>query len=140
MSKPTPDVLIAEHNKIEDFLKTESKKFNDFCKPYIDRKEEISNKLHEMLLALNADKPENKRASFSTEHGTAYLSTIITPKVTDKEKYLDWVLDNWPEYGAMLQIGAPQKGSLQEYQDANDGKLPPFVETASFIRCNIRRS
>jgi hypothetical protein len=140
MNSFAPAELIAEHNKIDDWLKAESKRFMEHCAPAKTRMEEIEQALHTMLLDLNAGNAEGKKASFSTDAGTAYLSTIVTPKVTDKEKYLDWCLDNWPKYGAMLQVGAPQKATLQEYQDENDGKLPPFVETSSFIRVNIRRT
>lgn len=135
----TPAELIAEHNKIGDFLKAESKRFQEFCKPHNERLQAIESELHQMLLDMNGG-DITKKASLSTDAGTAYLSTIVSPKVTDKEKYLDWVLDNWDERGAMLQIGAPQKDAVRGYQDDNDGRLPPFVESTSITRVNIRRS
>lgn len=135
----TPAELIAEHNKIGDFIKAESKRFAEFCKPHNERLQAIESELHQMLLDMNGG-DITKKASLSTDAGTAYLSTIVSPKVTDKEKYLDWVLEDWDRRGAMLQIGAPQKDAVREYQDDNDGRLPPFVESTSITRVNIRRS
>lgn len=132
--------LIAKYNEIKDHLGTQSKAFSEYCKPFNDELDSISNQLLDMLNQLNAGKPEGKRASLSTDAGTAYLSTIVTPKVTDKEKFLDWTLENWDKYGALLQIGAPQKAALEEYMDANDNKLPPFVDVSTFTRVNIRRT
>ena len=132
--------LIAKYNEIKDHLSAQSKAFSEYCKPFNEQLDSISNQLLDMLNQLNAGKPEGKRASLSTDAGTAYLSTIVTPKVTDKEKFLDWTLDNWDKYGALLQIGAPQKAALEEYMDANDNKLPPFTDVSTFTRVNIRRT
>lgn len=132
--------LIAEYNQIEDHLAQQSKLFAEYRKIYDEKLNAIRNQLLEMLNALNSGKPEGKRASLSTEHGTAYLSTIVSPKIIDKEKYLDFVLDDWDARGAMLQIGAPQKDALRDYMDSHDGALPPHVEVSSFTRVNIRRS
>ena len=136
----TPADLIAEHNKLDDYITAENKRFAEHIKPVKERLAAIEAELQNQLNALNAGKPESKRASISTEAGTAYLSTIMTPKVADKEKYLDWVLDAWDSRGAMLQIGQPQKDALREYMDTNDGQTPPFVTVEYFTRTNIRRS
>lgn len=138
--EPTPAELIAEHNRIKEYLAQQSKALSELCKPYNERAQEIENKLLEMLNALNAGNATGKKASLSTEHGTAYLSTIVTPKITDKTAFLDWTLENWDQRGGMLQIGAPQKDALTSYQDDNNGSLPPFVETSAFTRVNIRKS
>lgn len=129
----TPADLIAEHNKIKAFVEAETKRFDEFLKPHKQRLVEIDNRLLEML-------NEQKCESFKTDFGTAYKSVITTPKLTDKEKFLDWVLDNWDKWGAMLQIGAPQKATLDDYVDENSGHLPPYVETSQFIRLNIRKA
>lgn len=136
----SPDDLLAEYHRIDDYLSAEDKKYAEFKKPHLARLQEIEGELHRRLLAMNEGKPEGKRASISTDHGTAYLSTINTPKWIDKTAGLDWCLEHWEQYGAMLQIMAPQKAALQEYQDANNGALPPFVEVTPFVKCNIRRS
>ncbi len=136
----TPADLIKEHNTLDDYCTAESKRFTEHLKPAVERKKQIEALLQEQLLALNGGDPTGKKGSISTEHGTAYLSTIMTPKITDKEKYLDFVLENWDARGAMLQIGAPQKDAVREYMDSNDGREPPFVKIENFTRVNIRRS
>lgn len=138
---PSAAELIARHNALDDHVKAQSKAFSEYLKPTKTEMELIESRLQEMLLALNQNQPDTKkRASLSTDAGTAYLSTIVTPKLSDKTAFLDWVLEDWDHRGAMLQIGAPQKDALTEYTDANGGALPPAVETSSFTRINIRRS
>lgn len=129
----TPADLIAEYNTLTTFDETESKRFAEHMKSTKARIEEIKNLL---LATLN----ERNEKSVKTDFGTAYKSTIVTPKITDKIKFLDWALEDWDNRGAMLQIGAPQKAALDTYMDDNEGKLPPHVETSSFTRINIKAS
>ena len=108
---------------------------------------------------LHARMIEQGQPNITTNHGTAYTSTIATPKVIDREAYLDLVMDNYSTFGAgLLQVGAPQKAAFDEYverrkaeitayQEQHGGALPddvnilpPGVETSSFTRVNIRRS
>ncbi len=132
--------LIKEHNDISDYLTAETKRLNDHLKPARERLAAIEAELQTQLLALNGGDPTGKKASLKTDAGTAYLSTIMTPKTVDREKYLDWCLDNYPQWGGMLQIAAPHKDTLREYMDSNDGKTPPYVSVEYFTRCNIRRT
>ena len=139
LDNPTPpvDQLIAEYIKLKDFLSVEAKRFADYAAPYKDRMEEIEGKLLEMLNALGGD----GRQSLKTENGTAYKSVIVTPKIVDREKYLDVVLDNYDTFGSgMLQLGAPKKESIDAYMQETNGQLPAGVEITSFTRVNIRRS
>lgn len=132
--KPTADQLVAEYIKIKDYLAQEAKRFADFCKPYNERQEAISNQMLEMLNQVGGE-------SLKTEAGTAYKSTINTPKIIDREAYLDQVLENYDTFGAgMLQIGAPKKEAIDDYMQNHDGALPSGVEISSFVRVNIRRS
>jgi hypothetical protein len=101
----------------------------------------IENKLLAMLHDLNKNKPDAKKAMLSCDSGTAYLSTIVSPKITERDAYLDFVLDNWDTFGnAMLQLSAPQKDAVEEYLTTHEGQLPPGVVTSAFTRVNIRRS
>lgn len=133
----TPSELIAEHKRLKAFLKKESDRFDEFCKPHKNRMQQIEGELHQGLLALNNG--EVGKASFSTEEGTAYLSTIVTPKITDKLAWLDWVLEAWDERGAMLAIGAPVKAEFDNYVQEK-GARPPHTDVSSFTRVNIRSS
>lgn len=125
--------LVTEHQTIKAHLDVQSKLFSEYCKPY-------NEELDAIATTIQAAMTEQGVKSFKTDTGTAILSTITTPKVIDKEKFLDWVLDNWDDYGAMLQIGAPQKDALQEYQDANENRLPPAVDVSTFVRFSIRKA
>jgi hypothetical protein len=126
--------LVQEHVKLDDFIESENKKFAEHLKPHKKRMEEIRNLL---LGVLN----EQKTNSMSTDHGTAYISTIMTPKITDREKYLDFVLDNYDEFGnEMLQLSTPQKDALKTFIESHENKTPPGVEVSYFNRLNVRRS
>lgn len=125
--------LVAEHQQIKTHLEAQEKLFSDYKKPYNERIEQIQG-------AITAAMTEQGIKSFKTDTGTAILSTIVTPKILDKEKYLDWVLEDWDNRGAMLQIGAPQKNALDEFMDANEGRLPPNIETSSILRFSIRKA
>lgn len=133
------DELISEHRKIGDHVTVQTKAFTEYLKPAKDRMDWIEKQLFIKLAELNKGKTEGKRASISTDAGTAYLSTIVTPKVVDREKYLDWCLEDWDNRGGMLQISAPQKDAWNEYIDQHK-ENPPFTESNSFTRVNIRRS
>ena len=133
MNKLTPAELIKQYHELNAWLEAETKRLEDYFGPHRKRLEEIKNQLLAMANELKVD-------SFPTEFGTAYKSTIVTPKITDKEKYLDWVLENWDMAGDMLQIAAPQKKAVDAYMQEHNGSLPPFVEISSFTRMNINRS
>ena len=134
MSNKTADELVAEHFAIDDYIASETKRFAEHLKPHRERDEEIKNAL---LAILN----EQKATNIKTEHGTAYTSTIVTPKIVDRDAYLKVVLANWLDFGGeMLQLGAPQKTAVEQYQQTHEGHLPPGVETSAFTRINIRRS
>jgi len=130
--------LIAEFIKLDDWIEAESKRFAEHLKPTKQRMEEIK----ALLLTELNKQAGSAKASISTDAGTAYRSTIVSPKIEDRDKYLDTVLENWDEFGnAMLQLMAPNKEAIADYQQANDGKLPPGVKFSEpFIKVNIRRS
>ena len=125
--------LVEERQQLRAFLETQEKAFQDYAKPYREKIEQLD-------AQLTATMTEQGLKSFKTDHGTAILTTTITPKITDKEKYLDWVLEDWDHRGSMLNIGAPLKEGLTEYMDANEGHLPPNIETSSITRFSIRKA
>lgn len=141
IQKMSNDELIETHRKIEDHVKAQSAAFAEYLKPHKERQDWIEKQLFIKLAELNRGKTEGKRASISCDSGTAYLSTILTPKVKPEEKtqYLDWVLENWDQRGGILAIGAPVKEAFTSYIDEH-GTAPPHTETATFTRVNIRRS
>jgi hypothetical protein len=134
MSKLSAADLIAEHTKLDDWIASETKRFGEHLAPHKKRMEEIKASLLGML-------NEQKANSFATESGTCYISTITTPKVIDRDKYLDFVNEHWDEVGGeMLQVGSPQKDCLKTWLEENNNQPPPGVEVSYFNRVNIRRS
>ena len=126
--------LIAEHTKLDDWCSAELKRFNEHLAPHKKRMDEIKGILLGMM-------HEQKQNSMSTDNGTAYISTITTPKVIDRDKYLDFVNEHWDDIGnELLQVGAPQKDALKQYLEDNKNQPPPGIEVNYFNRVNIRRS
>jgi hypothetical protein len=96
--------------------------------------EAIQDRLLVLLTKTGAD-------SVSCDSGTAYKSTLLSGKVTDRERFLDWCLDRWEGIGSdMMQIGAPKVEALRRYLQENGGDLPAGVETSTFTRINVRAS
>jgi hypothetical protein len=126
--------LVAEYNKLDDWIAGETKRFGEHLAPHKKRCDEIKGIL---LGILN----EQKTNSMSTDNGTAYISTITTPKVVDRDKYLDFVNENWDDIGnELLQVGAPQKDALKQWLEDHQNQPPPGIEVSYFNRLNIRRS
>jgi len=142
--------LVQEWNQIKAHLAEQSKAFAEFCKPYRERQDAIENALHAFL-------NENKLQNMRTEHGTPYKSVIMTPKIEDRNTYLDFCLDTWDEGGnEMLQLGAPQIDAFRKYMEAREKQLeemrqkgalpndlsvtPPGTSVSFFEKVNIRKS
>jgi len=125
--------LVSRHQQIKSHLDAQEALFTAYKKPYVDEQKEIETQIQSAMI-------EQGVKSVKTDTGTAILSTITTPKVIDREKFLDFVLEDWDNRGAMLQISAPQKDALQEYQDANNNTLPPGTDVSTFTRFSIRKA
>ena len=126
--------LVQEHVKLDDWIDAESKRFQAHLAPHRKRMEEIKSILLQML-------NDQKQNSASTDHGTYYISTIMNPKIVDRDKFLDFVNEQWDNGGnEMLQLTAPQKEATKTYIEDHNGQAPPGVEISYFNRLNIRRS
>jgi len=146
---PTAEQLIEEHNKLDDWLKAEAKRFGEFCRPYKDRLEAIGNQL---LALSNTAKWE----SIKTDAGTAYRSTLLNVSVSPeglpyaregqehpsvgREALLDFALDSWDDIGNDLLLISAQKDAVKKYMEDHEGKPPPGVKVGWYTRINIRRS
>jgi hypothetical protein len=132
-TQPSADDLIKRHNEINEFVKAEGKKFSEYCKPFNAEMEQIENQLLALFQAQGVEK-------LSTEHGTAYTSTLMTPKVENFDVALDWAMENWNVLGMDMVQVRPKVEALRTYMDNNGGKLPPGISVSYFTRLNIRRS
>lgn len=133
MTEETADDLVQKYLKLKDWVDAETKRFASHIEPYRHEMEAITNQLNAVLIAQKAE-------SLKTEHGTAYISTIMNLKITDREKYLDFVNDEWDAFGAEMLMASAQKDSVKNYMDAHAGKAPPGIEIGFLKRVNIRRS
>ena len=140
--------LIAEHHKIDDWVKAQSKAFAEHLKPHKARLEEIENQL---LAMSNAQKCN----SFKTDAGTAYRSTLmnlsISPEgptyrnsegqeVIGREALLDFALENWNDYGNDILLISAQKDAVKRYMESHAGSPPPGIKVGFFTRMNVNRS
>ena len=128
-----PAALILARVQLDTWLKTESKRLSDYFAPYRARLQQMDEKLLGLSLS-------QKWENFKTEHGTAYRTTTLTPKIEDRDKFLDFCLDNWDEVGnALMQLRAPAVEPFREFMDAHDKAFPPGTTGTFDTHINIRR-
>jgi hypothetical protein len=129
-----PATLIAARVQLDTWLKSESKRLQDYFAPYRQRLQEMDN----LLLSLSL---KQGWENFKTENGTAYRQTTLTPKIEDRDKFLDFCLDNWDEVGnALLQLRAPAVEPFRDFMEQHEKNFPPGT-TANFdTHINIRRT
>jgi hypothetical protein len=128
-----PATLIAARVQLNAWLTAEAKQMSDYFAPYRARLQELDQQL---LAASIAGKWEN----YKTEHGTAYRQTTLTPKIEDRDKFLDFCLDNWDEVGnALMQLRAPAVEAFREYMDAHEKAFPPGTTAVFDTHINIRK-
>ena len=131
--KLDPATLITARVQLNAWLTSEGKKMSDYFAPYRQRLAELDQLL---LAASNEQKWEN----FKTEHGTAYRQTTLTPKIEDRDKFLDFCLDNWNEIGnSLMQLRAPAVEAFREYMDAHEKAFPPGTTGTFDTHINIRK-
>lgn len=131
--EPTADSLVAEHVRLDDWVKAETKRFGDYLKPHKERLQEIEDQLQAFML-------QHKVDSVRADSGTAYISTIMNVKVEDREKYLDFVNQEWDAYGNEMLLASVQKEAIRQYMQDHAGAPPPGVAIGWFQRVNVRRS
>ncbi len=132
--KPDPATLIAARVQLNAWLTTETKRMSDYFAPYRQKLQELD----QQLLAASI---EGRWENFKSEHGTAYRQTTLTPKVEDRDKFIDYCLENWEAGGnALMQLRAPAVEAVREYLDAHEKQFPPGVTGSYDTHINIRKS
>lgn len=146
-----PAELIAEFHLLKAHAEEQSKKFSEYLKPTNTRMEEIRQLLHGKALHEGVN-------AFSTDNGTAYLSRIVTHKIDPESEYtnvegrvsrgrdalLDWLLDNWDDYGSEGMILNVSKDIIQKWLDDNrddpewNDKSVPGIKLDTLVRLNIK--
>ena len=125
--------LIAEKHALQAKLDAGSEQFEAWAKPHKARIAQIKGDLLRML-------NEQGINSVSTDAGTAYKTEIENFKVTDREKYFDFLADEWDKWGNEMGDFGFTKKVVQRYAEENDGKMPPGIEKKeSIINLNINK-
>lgn len=142
-----PSALIAEWHGLKAHAEIQQKAFSEYLRPTLERMEAIKQELHAKAL-------EQKVNGFPTDEGTAYLSEIVSHKFDPESKYvsadnrvstgrdavLDWLLDNWDEYGSEgIQLNV-SKPIVDRWREEHDGKPPPGLKIETMLRLNIKKS
>ena len=134
----TAALLVKKYIEIRDFLAAKAEERDAADKPYREAMTAI-----EGALAIEMDRLQCD--SIKTEFGTPYRSTIVTPKVTDRDKFMQAVVDDVVDFGAEAEslkffTAAISKEAVKAYMEDHADALPPGVEVTSFKKLNIRRS
>jgi hypothetical protein len=122
--------LISRYIQYRDHLAAEQEKFDLIQKPYKDAMEVLAGA---MLQQLNTSGEESVR----TDAGTAYKSTTMHARVTDREALFNFVRES-DEFD--LLVAGVAKDAVKVYSEEHQGALPPGVEVTFITRCNFRRS
>jgi hypothetical protein len=131
-----PAALIAEFLALRDWLAAESKRFAEFCKPHRDRMAAIQD---QMLARANAESRDPHQPwSLRLDTGTAYRSTVMKPKVEDRDKFLDFIFAEDDPHEEFLIVGAPQVDAVKDWIEAKGGP-PPGVGVEFNTTVNIRK-
>lgn len=127
--------LIEQRQKLKAYLDGEQERFNEFCKPYREKMEQLDAQCSAMML-------EQGIKSLRTDHGTGILSEITSAKIKadERDAYLDMCLEQWDAFGAeMLQIGPPKAEAIRNYMDTHEGHIPPHIEMSTVLRFSVRK-
>lgn len=138
MGEPTDADIIGQYIKIRDFLDKKTAEFETSLEPYKKAMTALEGVMSQRLMDQNTQ-------SVKTECGTAYRSSILSPKVADKDVLLDWVFEG-KKYSFLTS--AVSKEAVKEHMDAHKtivngkeelGPPPPGVSVTWIFKTNFRR-
>lgn len=149
-NRPDGD-LIAEYHKLDAYMDAQLAALTEFLKPTREKVERIKTELQTRLI-------QNKANRIATDFGTAYLSTITNHKIdpaglpyvrrdpggetvtsTGRDAVIDWLFENWDEYGNEgIQVGV-SKDIVNKYIE-KENKPPPGLTISTFKRLNINKA
>ncbi len=152
----TPADLVKAHQELRTWADAQTKAFNEHMAPYRQKLDDYTNALLKTAL-------EQKVDSFKTEFGTAYISRGFAHKVdpnapatytnpetgevsTGREALLDWMLDNWNDYGAEWASVNIAIDGVKAYIEKTktpehpEGLLPPGISIERWQRLQIRKA
>lgn len=118
--------LVQQYVACREYIKDQEEKDKLHLKPYKDALATLEN-------YFGATLHESKLESLPTTFGTVYKSPIMSIKITDREKFLDYAIVHDRD---LLQISG-NKTALKPYKEK---KLPypPGIEVTELININVR--
>jgi hypothetical protein len=135
----TDQQIIERYVALKDAASKLKDEYTAKVKPYQDGMA----KMEEILLARLIERgAENTK----TDAGTAYKSNLLTVKVADREKFIDFIMSTWtddagqPSVGQTMLLAQPQKDAVKEFIERSGGHPPPGLEVSYYTNVNIRRS
>lgn len=139
--QPTMGELIDKHQEIASYMAAQAAAFAKTMAPFQAAVDLLNGEIKSRLL------DGGIQNSKSTNGWTAYISRTLSVKVVDREKYLDFIVnDNWQYLDARV-LKAPVEDWIEENQTKRikDGLAPLSVEelgleVTPIIKCNVRKS
>jgi hypothetical protein len=122
--------LVQKYIELRDTVDAFTKCYEDKVKPYKEAMETIANA---MLGRLN----DQQTQSVKTEHGTAYVSTLMSAKVVDRDTFINYVMSH---EAFNLLTSNVAKDAVKEFMENSSGQLPPGVDVTYINKCLFRRS
>ena len=130
---------IEKFKEIEAYVEAETEKFNATMKPWKEAMAVIENAVRQELLDQNLN-------SFKSDAGTAYLSRVLSVKVDNSEKFLEFVKQgNWDFLDARVRK-EPVKKWMDEHSAEIEGDFRLMTSTSTIgltavwiVNCNIRK-
>lgn len=150
-SNPLSDAdLVRRYNELRAYKEKRLDEVNVELAPLNEGMEAIKG---EMLRRLNERSPDvTKKANSKTEHGTAFRVRHVRAKVVERDRFLDFCLENWDTVGSdILDVSAvtsgfsDEKGSFFEWVSAHrdekgNEQFPPGLEVERTVTVNIRKA
>ena len=129
----TDEQLIEQYLRIKAHVTTRTEAFEAEIKPYKDGMTTIEGAFLARLVERGADNSK-------TPAGTAYKSTIMTPKVVKRDVFMQWCFDNWATIGADMMNVTAVKAPVKQFLD--DGGDPDTIGlgVSYYTNINVRRS
>ena len=124
--------LIQKYVQMRDLIAVKKKAFEEITRPYKQGMDTIEQALLARLVERGADNTK-------TDAGTAYKVAHVNVKVVDREKFVEFIMQEWETIGNEMLLAAPQKDAVRQYVDSN-GRSPPGVEVSYFTDVNVRKS
>jgi hypothetical protein len=124
------DLLVEKYVEIRDYIKTEDDAHDERLKPYKEGLKALEAALNDVLNVAGAE-------SVKTTAGTAYRSTVMSTKMSDRQAFEQFVQET---NRLDFFTAAVAKDQVKEYMDEHGGRAPPGIDISFIHKINVRKS